>query len=49
MKLFLLPGDLAASLVGLAEGSEHRQIFRMFVNTLFWGTIGVIVAFAVSF
>lgn len=49
MKVFMFPGDLAASLVGLEEGSEHRQIFRMFVNTVFWGAIGVAIAFYVSF
>ena len=49
MKYFLLPGDLVASLVGLQEGSEHRQVFRMFVNTGFWGLIGVLAAFYVAF
>ena len=48
MKYFLLPGDFLASLVGLQEGSEHRQIFRMFVNTVFWGLIGVLVALSLS-
>jgi hypothetical protein len=38
------PGDLAADLFGLGEGSEHRQILRMFVNTLVWGLVGVFVA-----
>lgn len=49
MKLFMYPGDLAASLVGLEEGSEHRQIFRMFTNTVFWGVVGVVVAFSIAF
>lgn len=49
MKLFMLPGDLAASLVGLEEESEHRQLFRMFVNTVFWGGVGVVAAFMISF
>jgi hypothetical protein len=49
MKYFLWPGDQAASLAGLAEGSEHRQIFRMFANTVFWGVIGVILAFSLAF
>lgn len=48
MKLFLWPGDIAAALVGLEEGSEHRQIFRMFTNTVIWGVIGVVVAFSLS-
>lgn len=48
MKIFLFPGDLAASLVGLKDGSEHRQLFRMFVNTFFWGAVGVVAAFYFS-
>jgi hypothetical protein len=34
--------------VGLREGSDHRQILRMFLNTLFWSTASVIAA-ALSF
>ncbi len=49
MRLFLLPGDVAAALVGLREGSEHRQIFRMFVNTVVWGILAVFIAFSLSF
>ncbi|MEZ5931550.1 MAG: hypothetical protein R3F54_06295 [Alphaproteobacteria bacterium] len=49
MRLFLMPGDAAASFLGLAEGSEHRQIFRMFANTVFWGLVGVVAAFLVAF
>lgn len=45
MKFFLLPGDSAAALFGLAEGSEHRQVFRMFANTVIWGAVGVTAAF----
>lgn len=48
MKYFLLPGDFAASILGMEEGSEHRQIFRMFANTIFWGLIGVILAFTIA-
>jgi len=44
MKFFLLPGDRVAALLGLEEGSEHRQIFRMFANTVIWGTVGVTAA-----
>ncbi len=44
-RFFLLPGELAADMVGLAAGSEHRQIFRMFVNTVVWGAVGVGAAF----
>lgn len=49
MKYFLFPGNLVASLVGLQEGSEHRQLFRMFANTVFWGAVGVAVAFYLAF
>ena len=48
MKYFLSPGDLAASLLGLQEGSEHRQLFRMFANTVIWGSVGALVAFTIS-
>ncbi len=43
MKLFLLPGDLAADWVGLPAESDHRQVFRSFFNTIFWGTAGSIM------
>jgi hypothetical protein len=49
MTFLLLPGDRAASRVGLQEGSEHQQIFRMFTNTAFWGLIGVLLASSISF
>jgi len=45
MRFFIFPGDRAADLVGLEEGSEHRQVFRMFANTVIWGAIGVTMAF----
>lgn len=41
-KLFLLPGGLICDAVGLTEDSDSRQILRMFLNTLIWGTAGVI-------
>lgn len=47
MRFFLSPGDFAAALLGLQGGSEHRQVFRMFANTVFWGAVGVIMAFVV--
>ena len=36
------PGDLAADALGLGE-NEHRVIFRMFINTLVWGAIGLAI------
>lgn len=43
-RLFLMPGSLVCDRVGLREESDHRQILRMFLNTLFWGTASVVVA-----
>ena len=45
MSFFIFPGDRAAALMGLEEGSEHRQVFRMFANTVIWGAVGVTTAF----
>ncbi len=45
MKYILLPGDLVADLAGLPAESEHRQILRMYVNTVLWGALGVAGAF----
>ena len=41
---FLMPGSLVCNRVGLRKDSDHRQILRMFLNTLFWGTASVIAA-----
>ena len=43
-RLFLMPGSLVCDRVGLREEGDHRQILRMFLNTLFWGTASVITA-----
>jgi hypothetical protein len=43
-RLFLMPGSLLCDAVGLGEDSDHRQLLRMFLNTLAWGAAGVIVA-----
>jgi hypothetical protein len=45
-RLFLMPGSLICDAVGLREDSDHRQILRMFLNTLVWGLASVIVAVA---
>jgi FtsH-binding integral membrane protein len=37
---FLLPGNLACSALGL---SNHQDLFRMLINSLFWTVLGVIV------
>ena len=47
LRYLVSPGDLAAELSGLDSGTESRQILRMFVNTLVWGTVGVIAAITI--
>jgi hypothetical protein len=36
--IILLLGGLIRDAVGLREDSDNRQILRMFLNTLIWGT-----------
>jgi len=45
-RLLLLPGSMICDVVGLREDDDHRQILRMFLNTLVWGAASVIVAVA---
>lgn len=45
--LLLYPGELASNIAGLGAESEHRQILRMFVNTLFWGIVGTVAVLMV--
>lgn len=40
-RLLLLPGDLVCDAVGIAETSDHRQILRMFLNTMIWSTVAI--------
>lgn len=47
-RLFLMPGSLVCDAVGLRADSDHRQILRMFLNTLVWGTASVIVVVAIA-
>jgi hypothetical protein len=37
---FLLPGNIACDVLGLAE---HRNLVRMLVNSLIWTVLGIIV------
>ena len=46
-RLFLIPGELASNLAGLAHDSENRMILRMFINILVWGAIGSAAVLAV--
>lgn len=41
--LFLLPGEVICHLAGLRQDNDHRQILRMFVNTLVWGATGIVI------
>ena len=43
MKLLLWPGDKIASLAGLTEGSDNRQILRMWANTVIWSVVAAII------
>ena len=37
-----MPGDLIAQMAGLASDSEHRQILRMFANTIIYSIVGIL-------
>jgi hypothetical protein len=37
---FLLPGNFACRALGL---SNHQDLFRMLINSLFWTVLGVVV------
>lgn len=43
LSFFLLPGNTACDMSGIARDSEHGQILRMFINTLVWGTVAVVL------
>lgn len=42
---FLLPGTLVCRAIGL---SQHQDLVRMLVNSLFWTVIGVLVVAALA-
>ena len=42
-KLFFLPGDLVADLVGATDGDD-RMMIRTLVDMLFWNLFVVVVA-----
>ncbi len=48
LRHLLNPGDALAGALGLAPESDHRQIVRMYVNILTWGTLGALAAFMVA-
>ena len=42
---FLLPGNLACRTLGLAgHPDQSHDLVRMLINSLFWTTLGVLVA-----
>ena len=47
-RLLLIPGDLVCDAVGIAEASDHRQILRMFLNTMIWSAVAIGVTLAVT-
>ena len=48
MTLFLKPGDLVCDLAGVPQQSDHRQVLRSFINTIFWGaTCSILVALVI--
>jgi|GEM_PF-3884863 len=47
MKLLLWPGDAIAAMAGLEEGSDNRQILRMWANTVIWGVICTVIMVAI--
>lgn len=48
VRLFMMPGDLACDLAGLEPGSDHRQILRMFLNTIFWSAVAIGAALLIA-
>ena len=42
-RLFLFPGDIVCSVVGL-ENDDKRELVRMLVNSLFWTVVGMLAA-----
>jgi hypothetical protein len=43
----LLPGDRIADADAPPETSDHRQVLRSFMNTIFWDAVGVAAVLAI--
>lgn len=43
LSFLLLPGNMACDMSGITRESEHGQILRMFINTLVWGAVAVVL------
>jgi hypothetical protein len=39
--LFLLPGNIVCDLAGVPSDSDHRQIFRSFINMMVWSAVAI--------
>lgn len=46
-RLFLFPGDLACTMIGL-DNEDKRELVRMLVNSLVWIVIGMLIVVAVT-
>ena len=46
-RLFLLPGDLACTAMGL-QGDDKRELVRMLVNSLIWIVVGMLAVVVVT-
>jgi hypothetical protein len=46
-RLFLLPGDLACTAIGL-QGDDKRELVRMLVNSLVWIVVGMLTVVVVT-
>jgi hypothetical protein len=46
-RVFLFPGDLACTAVGLDQ-NDKRELVRMLVNSLVWIIVGMLVAVVVT-
>lgn len=46
-RLFLLPGDIACTAIGL-ESDDKRELVRMLVNSLVWIVVGMLTAVLVT-
>lgn len=46
LKLFFLPGDLVANLLG-ATNDDDRTMIRTLIDTLFWNVVVVVGAFVI--
>lgn len=46
-RVFLLPGDIACTAIGL-DRDDKRELVRMLINSLVWIVVGMLVAAVVT-